>query len=81
MVTAKVFCAGKTESGEGDQRQTTVTFGADYQDGRNKEWSLYTPALSLSMTLKGAVADRFKQGGKYTLTFEEEVSDGGDKAA
>ncbi len=72
MVTAKIQCSGKTASGEGDGRQVVVTFVPDYADGRNKEWSLYTPALSLSMTLKGAVADRFEQGKAYTLQFVEE---------
>lgn len=72
MVTAKIFCANKVATGEGDDRQVTVTFGADYADGRNKEWSLHTPTLSLTMTLKGAVADRFEAGKAYTLQFVEE---------
>jgi hypothetical protein len=65
--------------GEGDGRQASVSFSADYEDGRNKEWSLYTPSLSLSMTLKGAVADRFEKGKSYTLYFEPE--DTQDEAA
>jgi len=71
-VTAKVTCHLKNESGEGDNRQVQVSFLPDYADGRNKEWSLYTPSLSLSMTLKGAVADRFDVGKAYTLTFTPE---------
>lgn len=71
-VTAKITCNWKNEIGEGDQRQVTVGFQPDYADGRNKEWSLYTPALSLSMTLKGAVADLFEVGQAYTLTFTPE---------
>lgn len=69
-VTAKVICGTKIESGEGHGRQVLVTFLPDYADGRNKEWSLYTPALSLNMTLKGSVADRFEPQRAYTLTFE-----------
>lgn len=72
MVTAKIVCQSKTESGTGDERQVQVTFAPDYADGRNKEWSLYTPSLSLSMALRGEVADRFQQGGRFTLMFEEE---------
>lgn len=72
MITAKVQCSSKNETGEGDSRQAVVTFSPDYADGRNKEWSLYTPALSLSMTLKGAVADRFEPGKAYTLQFVED---------
>ena len=71
-ITAKVACQHKNESGEGDQRQSVVTFLPDYADGRNKEWSLYTPNLSLSMTLKGSVADQFEVGKAYTLTFSPE---------
>lgn len=68
MVTAKVKCQTKNPAGEG---QYLVTFQPDYADGKNKEWSLYTPSLSLSMTLKGEVADRFEQGKAYTLQFVE----------
>ncbi|MEV4417040.1 hypothetical protein [Catellatospora sp. NPDC049609] len=71
MVTAKIHCQSKSETGEGDTRQVHVTFVPDYADGRNKDWSLYTPALSLSMTLRGEVADRFEQGKAYTLQFVE----------
>lgn len=69
QVTAKVCCGSKNESGEGDERQVVVSFHPDYADGRNKEWSLYTPHLSLQMTLRGQVADLFEQGKAYTLTF------------
>lgn len=71
MITAKVLCQHKTESGEGDDRQVSVSFLPDYNDGRNREWSRYTPSLSLSMSLIGPVGDRFEQGKAYVLTFEE----------
>ena len=69
-ITAKVTCQSKTESGEGEERQAHVTFVPDYADGRNKEWALFTPSLSLSMSLKGVVADQFEPLKSYTLTFE-----------
>lgn len=72
MVTAKVVCNSKQESGEGTDRVVTVNFSADYADERNKEWAANTPSLSLTMTLKGPVADRFEAGDRYTLTFEPE---------
>ena len=72
MVTAKIVCQTKQESGEGDDRQVNVSFLPDYNDGRNKEWARYTPGLSLTMGLKGAVADRFEVGNAYTLTFAPE---------
>ena len=81
MVTAKIVCQTKTESGEGDARQATVTFVPDYADGRNKQWALYTPGLSLSMGLRGAVADRFVSGKAYTLTFTEEADAPADDGA
>jgi hypothetical protein len=71
-ITAKVQCNLKQEFGEGEDRQATVGFCADYADGRNQEWSRYTPHLDLRMTLRGAVADQFTPGRAYTLTFEAE---------
>jgi hypothetical protein len=71
MITAKVKCYQKTETGAGADRQVQVGFNADYANGRNQEWSLYTPALNMAMTLKGEVADRFEIGKAYTLEFVE----------
>ncbi|RKN38440.1 hypothetical protein [Micromonospora endolithica] len=72
MITAKIVCQSKQETGEGDDRQVTVTFAPDYHDGRNKEWARWTPGLSLTMGLKGEVADRFDVGQAFTLTFTPE---------
>lgn len=69
MVTAKVVCNSKLITGGGEHRQAVVRLSADTSP-ENKEWSLYTPALQLEMTLKGGVADRFEPGQAYTLTFE-----------
>lgn len=73
-VAAKIRVNAKTEPSH--DGQVVLTFSPDYQDGRNKEWSLYTPALSLTMTVKGEVADHFAVGQNFTLTFtpEEESS-------
>lgn len=67
VVTAKVACTSKQPAWEG---ASTLSFGPDYADGRNAEWAAATPALSLSMTVNGDVADAFELGGKYTLSFE-----------
>lgn len=67
-VTAKVKLASKTTNANG--YGANLSFQADYQDGRNKEWAEATPALGLTMTVKGSVADLFTQGQAYTLTFE-----------
>lgn len=69
MITAKIKVVSKSASGEGDDRQVAVSFQPDYADGRNKEWSRYTPAMNLSITLKGAVADQFEVGDAFTLQF------------
>lgn len=71
VITAKIRCDSKTETGEGDGRQALVTFTPDYTDDRNKEWSRFTPHLALSMTLAGHAADLFEQGKNYTLQFVE----------
>lgn len=49
-----------------------LRFFPDYDDGRNKEWAAATPALSLTMTVKPEVAERFEVGAHYTLTFSQE---------
>jgi hypothetical protein len=71
-VTAKIVCQTKQETGEGDDRTANVSFAPDYNDGRNKEWARWTPGLSLTMGLKGSVADQFEVGKAYTLTFTPE---------
>lgn len=52
-----------------------VTFkaSADYNDGANKEWAMYTPAANLDFTVKPEVAERlgFRPGSKLTVTVEE----------
>lgn len=69
-ITAKVECTRKTDAHSGT---VDLTFGADYADGRNKEWAEFTPALSMTMNVKGSVAEHFQPGAKYTLTFEPET--------
>jgi hypothetical protein len=71
VITAKVLCTQVVTSGEGDSRQAGLTFSPDYADGRNKDWSLATPHLSLSMTVRGTVADKFSSGRAYELQFVE----------
>jgi hypothetical protein len=68
--TAKVVLNSKHESGTGEHRQVVAAFSANYANGANAEWAIYTPSAQLNMTLKGEVADRFVIGQEYTLTFE-----------
>jgi hypothetical protein len=83
-VTAKVRVEDRRRNGD----EVALRFAPDYQDDRNKEWAAATPALSLSMTVKGAVADQFPMGATGTLTFEmdeqadqEQGEDGGQGSA
>lgn len=66
-VTAKVRVGTWTPSSDG---QTHLQFFADYADDRNKEWAKYTPSLSLNMVVLDSVAEHFKAGQAFTLTFE-----------
>lgn len=65
-ITAKVVLQSKTPQGEGQEQ---LTFGPDYADGRNQEWSKYTPSLGVWLNVLTEVADNFELQGKYTLTF------------
>jgi hypothetical protein len=88
MTTLRMTLSGKQDYGtdEKDDRQSSLSFTCDYMDGRNKEWSRYTPSASLTMTVKGHIADEFNLGDKVevivvTRKEEEEVKDVGDSPA
>ena len=66
-ITAKMQLATKAHHADG---QTNLKFVVDYQDGRNKEWSRYTPAGAIDLTVKSEVAENFTLGGSYLVTFE-----------
>lgn len=66
QITAKVKCTRRQPASEG---QTWLEFAADYDDGRNKEWAKFTPAFSVSTTVKNEVAERFELDEAYTVTF------------
>lgn len=70
-ITAKVRCQAKVPVVDGSG-QVALTFVADYDDGRNKEWSLYTPSLNLQMTVRGDIAERFEPGQTFLLAFTPE---------
>lgn len=65
-VTAKVKVEDRRRTGD----EVALRFGPDYQDDRNKAWAASTPNLSLSMTVRGKVADQFPMGATGTLTFD-----------
>ena len=65
--TAKVFVSGVADAGEG---QKTLTFNADYADGRNKTWAKYTPSLNYQMTVLDEVAEGVEFGQRATVTFD-----------
>lgn len=65
--TAKVTVVRKDPMTGGE---TDLVFGADYADGRNKEWAKYTPALDLRMRVLSGVAEQFEVGQAFVLTLE-----------
>ncbi len=71
-VTAKVKLTTMESPGGAGDDSTTLYFGPDYEDGRNKEWAVFTPALSLTMTVKNEAAAHFNQGDAFTLVFEKD---------
>lgn len=54
-----------------DSEQHVLSFYADYNDERNKEWSKYTPAFNATMTVIPSVAEKFEPGARYLVTFEK----------
>ncbi len=64
--TAKVKLASKTDYGN----TVGLSFTPDYADGRNAEWAEATPSLSLSMSVRRALADQLDEGAALTLTFK-----------
>lgn len=71
-VTAKVICTGNDANNAGGPDTNQLSFAPDYADGRNAEWAAATPSLSLTMTVKAAVAEHFRQGQRLTLAFVPE---------
>lgn len=71
MITAKIKLNSTIErpNADGSIDQVDLFFGADYADGRNKEWAKWTPGLSLTVGVKPEVAEKFEVGEAYTLTF------------
>lgn len=65
-ITAVATLNGKTDNND----QVQLSFGADYNDERNKAWAKYTPGLSVIMHVTPEVAEKFDQGGRYLVTFE-----------
>lgn len=74
-VTAKVVLQSKMPQAPGTNYEyVKLDFVPDYADGRNKEWSVATPTLNLSMSVKPEVAELFTPGQAFTLVFEPETA-------
>ncbi|MEV6879726.1 hypothetical protein [Amycolatopsis sp. NPDC051128] len=67
---AKLVPHSKTETGAADNRQVQVQFNA-VGGPENEAWARYTPAASLSISLKGDLADRFEIGRAYFVDITE----------
>lgn len=69
--TFKTLCTRYETPGGAGPGTTTLYFGPDYHNERNKEWSIATPALSIVFTAKNEAAAQFQLGRAYTFTAEE----------
>lgn len=69
-MSAKVRLNSKLSTNDG---QTNLSFGADYMDGRNKEWSKYTPILTIGMVVLDSVAEQLETGQTFTLIFSPDA--------
>ena len=76
MVQAKFYCSNKSLNGsEGAQTQAVVTLLPVSGSGYNKDWSKYTPAGKIEMTITNPEAfDQFAPGLTYLISFEPEPS-------
>jgi hypothetical protein len=67
---AKLVPHSKVETGSGDNRQVQVQLTA-VTGPENEEWSRFTPACQLNISLKGDLADRFEIGKAYFVDITE----------
>ena len=51
-----------------------LLLSANYANGKNAEWSPYTPALSFAVTVTNEVAEGFEVGDEFTLYLERDES-------
>lgn len=70
-ITAKVSLGMRMEQTDGT---VGLHFYPNYTDPANKAWSVATPSLYYQMIVKPEVAELFKHGCTYTVTFEEDVT-------
>jgi hypothetical protein len=72
-VRAKFKCDSKVLTEQGGSEVCRLNFSASHGDGKdNKDWSKWTPAGSLSMTISNPEAfGWFEQGAEYYLDFSK----------
>lgn len=75
--TFKTRLRHKDAQGDG---QTKLRFEADYEDGANKAWAKYTPALAFECTVLDEIADRWELSQPYTFTASADAVNEGDDA-
>jgi hypothetical protein len=79
-MSGKITAVARVSSREKNEYQpgeTRLAFYAPYNDANgeripeNAAWAKYTPAFHLQMTVLDEVAEKFKDGVDYLLTFEQ----------
>ena len=75
-VTAKVMVQAKSETADSSGGSSfTLNFVADYRSELNKQWAKYTPSLNFSLNVLPEVAENFKVGQSFTVTFTPDESE------
>ncbi len=69
-ITAKIKVTGKNPIGD---NQTTLRFGVNYTDDKNKEWARFTPILNFSIVVRDSVAKKFELNRPYILILTPDV--------
>lgn len=68
--TAKVKISSRQVQQEGtEHEQVLLTYNADYDDDRNKEWSRYTPSMGVTQLVLPEVAEGIEVGDTFDVLF------------
>lgn len=73
MITAKFKVLNKVHQDYGDGTDgAVITLIPDYAEGRNKEWSKWTPSGTMTINVKNPVAEQFSIGDPFVIVMYPE---------
>jgi hypothetical protein len=68
--SAKLIVSGRQVQQEGTEHEVVLlTYTADYNDDKNKEWSRYTPSMGVTQTVLPEVAEGIQTGDTFDVLF------------